>query len=205
MTSTQKPLRQRSTTEQRLDLAIGVILLVSAGAAVGGMFGLLLVWGGRVMPAWAVGATLLLVSLLLTVARSIIRKQRNRATGEGSPRRRSGWWTALAVVTAICAGFIGFRDLAFDASYQVLQPSGPGFCQAVAREDSFLFSGGGELYKVGFGGIGMPVSSWTADDGYRPIESGSYDFKWTSDGALLSVYGSGVDPVWPELHDFDCR
>ena len=201
------PTRQAPTPtiEKRLDQAVGLCLLVAAGAVVGALCGYLLVWGGEVVPAWAVGAALLVVSLVLAAVRSIVRKQRKGATGEVPPRRRSAWWSALAVLTALCAGFLGLADFVFDAGYKVLQPSGPGFCQAAVREDSFLFGGGGELYAVGFGGIGRAVSSWTADDGYNPVASGSYDFTWTSEGALLRVHGGSFSPVWPAQHEFDCR
>jgi hypothetical protein len=185
----------------RLDAAVRLCLLLAAVATVGGMFGFLLVWGQLVIPGWALSASLLVLSLVLAIARALLRR-RNAAPGEErSARRRSPQWVGIALMAGVCSVIGGVGDLG--ATYTVLRPPGPGFCQAAVREHSFLFAGGGELYAVGLGGFGRPVSSWTADDGYQPIASGSYDFTWDAEGALLSVHG-GPDPVWPALHDFDC-
>lgn len=205
MPSTTESFRLPSIVEKRFDATARGCLLLSGVAAVGGMFGFLVVWGGMVAPGWVVSAIFLSGALVIAVIRASVRRRLDRAAGESPLRKRSGWWAALAVVTVVCTGFLGLGDIAFEARYTVLQPSGPGFCQAVVREESFLFAGGGELYAVGFGGIGRSASSWTADDGYRPIDSGTYEFKWTAEGALLTVRGNGHDPVWPALHDFHCR
>ncbi|MFJ6314285.1 hypothetical protein [Pseudarthrobacter oxydans] len=185
----------------RLGAAVRLCLLLAAAAIVGGMFGFLLVWGPLVVPGWALGASLLVLSLALAVVRAFLLR-RNAASGEQrSARRRSPLWVGIATVAGVCSVIGGVGDLG--ATYTVLRPPGPGFCQAAVREHSFLFAGGGELYAVGLGGFGRPVSSWTVDDGYQPIASGSYDFTWEAEGALLTVHG-GIDPVWPALHDFDC-
>lgn len=186
----------------RLDQAASLCLLLAALAVVGGMFGFLLVWGEVVIPGWALGASLLVTSLVLAIVRAFVRHSRSAAPGEHrSTRRSSRIWVGLAVVVGIFSAIGGVGDLG--ATYTVLRPPGPGFCQAAVREHSFLFSGGGELYAVGLGGFGRPVSSWTADDGYRPIASGTYQFTWGAEGALLTVHGD-IDPVWPALHYFDC-
>lgn len=205
MTSTTELFRPRSTVERRLDANVRWCLLLSGVAAAGGMFGLLLVWGGMVAPGWAVSVVFLAAALIISVLRTFVRRKLDRFSGDALRRRRSGWWAAFAVVAVTCTGLLALGDIAFEATYKMLQPSGPGFCKAVVREDSVLFLGGGELYAVGFGGIGRSVSSWTTDDGYRPIRHGTYEFKWTEEGALLRVSGNGHDPVWPALHDFDCR
>ncbi|GAA3679577.1 hypothetical protein GCM10023081_17190 [Arthrobacter ginkgonis] len=202
---TELSVGARPHIEQRLDQTLGLCLLLAAATTLGGMFGLLLVWGGRVMPAWAISTTLLVASLALAIARARVRRHQAPDAGEQGPvRRRSGPWVALAVATGICSAAGGMGDFVFDAKYTVLQPGGPGFCQAAVKETSFLFAGSGELYAVEFGGLGRAVSSWAADDGYEPVASGSYDFEWTDEGALLSLYG-GADPVWPGSHSFDCR
>lgn len=74
----------------------------------------------------------------------------------------------------------------------------------MVRETSFLFAGSGEVYAVGASGIGWTRSSWTADDGYEPVASGTYELHWSADGGTLTVNGTTTNPVWPSLHELDC-
>ncbi|WP_406197940.1 hypothetical protein OG920_24620 [Streptomyces europaeiscabiei] len=97
-------------------------------------------------------------------------------------------------------------DLVSDAEYHVLRPPGPGGCTAVVRETSFLVIGSGEAYAVGRTGLALGESgSWTVDDGYRPIDTGTYELAWGRNGGLLQISGTSTDPV---LHggpvDVDC-
>ncbi|MHA7224024.1 hypothetical protein ACX80S_17165 [Arthrobacter sp. RHLT1-20] len=185
----------------RLDQAVSLCLFLAAVAMVGGMLGVVLVWGDLVMPGWALSASLLVLSRVLAIVGVFVRHRRKTASGEQrSTRRGSRLWAGLAVLVSVCSVISGVGDLG--ATYTVLRPQGPGFCQAAVREHSFMFAGGGELYAAGFGGFGRSVSSWTADDGYQPIASDTYEFKWDNEGALLQLHGA--DPVWPALHDFDC-
>lgn len=57
---------------------------------------------------------------------------------------------------------------------------------------------------MGQSGIGRRESSWSTDDGYRPIAAGSYDLHWGDAGGVLTVHGD-IDPVWPEVHEVHCR
>lgn len=201
MNSTWQSLRHRATEADRLDQAVSLCLSLAAVAMVGGMLGVVLVWGDLVMPGWALSASLLVLSLVLAIVGVFVRHRRKTASGEQrSTRRGSRLWAGLAVLVGVCSVISGVGDLG--ATYTVLRPQGPGFCQAAVREHSFMFAGGGELYAAGFGGFGRSVSSWTADDGYQPIASDTYEFKWDNEGALLQLHGP--DPVWPALHDFDC-
>lgn len=111
---------------------------------------------------------------------------------------------ALIIVTAgLGTAVRAAADLG--TNYQVLEPEGPGGCKAVVREAATLFAGSGALYPVGISGIGWRASSWTADDGYRPIAAGSYELRWSQDGGSLMVHGRATDPVWPALHVVRCR
>ncbi|MFJ2262548.1 hypothetical protein ACIOKD_30270 [Streptomyces sp. NPDC087844] len=105
--------------------------------------------------------------------------------------------TRLLIVTAvfgIAGGALG--DLFLGAEYRVLRPTGPGGCTAVVRETSFLMSGGGEAYAVGRTGLALGESgSWTVDDGYRPVASGTYALDWGRGGGLLQISGTSTDPV----------
>ncbi|MEU6029670.1 hypothetical protein ABZ825_22095 [Streptomyces tauricus] len=100
----------------------------------------------------------------------------------------------VAAVFGIAGGALG--DLFLGAEYRVLRPSGPGGCTAVVREASFLMSGGGEAWAVGRTGLAFGESgSWTVDDGYRPVASGTYALDWGRDGGLLQISGTSTDPV----------
>ncbi|KNH16272.1 hypothetical protein ACU18_14025 [Arthrobacter sp. ZBG10] len=185
----------------RVGQAASLCVVLAVVAMVGGMLGVVLVWGDLVVPGWVLSASLLVLSLVLAVV-GIGARHRRKASpdAQGSTRRGSRLWVGVALLVGVCSVTSGVGDLG--ATYTVLRPQGPGFCQAAVREQSFLFAGGGELYAVGFGGFGRSVSSWTSDDGYRPVASDTYEFTWDNDGALLQLHGS--DPVWPALHDFDC-
>ena len=197
MSSTTPVLEEQSPLERRLGHAVRACLVGAGVAAVGGGFGLLLLWGGVVMPGWAISASLLLVTAGLALVRALLGHRARR--GPRWPRRR---WGLLAVATGVVSGILALGDLG--ATYTVLPSSGPGTCRAVVREHSFLFAGSGDLYVVGPTGLGRPVSSWTADDGYEPVASGTYDFGWVDGEAHLSVSGRPGDPVWPSQHAFRC-
>lgn len=180
-------------------VAMGCRVLAAVVVAAG-WSGLLLVVGGRVVPGWALGGVLLVASLTPGLFR---RRVREPAPGPRDAGRRPGWALTLLTVGTALAGALGaLNDLS--ATYHVLTPDGPGGCRAVARETSFLFAGSGAVYEVGPVGIGRRVGSWTADDGYRPIASGTYELTWGTDGGVLNVSGRGGDPVWPALHEVDC-
>ncbi|MCT9113270.1 hypothetical protein N4G69_48480 [Streptomyces mirabilis] len=87
-------------------------------------------------------------------------------------------------------------DLISDARYHVLRPAGPGSCTVVVRETSLLMIGNGEAYAVGRTGLALGQSgSWTVDDGYRPVDAGTYALDWGRDGGLLRIRGTSTDPV----------
>jgi hypothetical protein len=180
-------------------VAVGCAVLAAVVVAAG-WSGLLLMVGGRVVPGWALGGALLVVSSATGLFR---RRVRGSAPGPDGADRIPRWArTLLTVVTALGSALGALNDLS--ATYHVLTPDGPGGCRAVARETSFLFAGSGEVYEVGPVGIGRRVGSWTADDGYRPIASGTYELTWGTDGGVLNVSGRGGDPVWPALHEVGC-
>ncbi|MFH8465417.1 hypothetical protein [Streptomyces sp. NPDC017991] len=177
--------------------AVGVGSLVLA--AVGSWSDLLLVVRGRVVPGWGVSAALLVMALVLRWA---LARVDHLASADAArlPRKRAVWaplGTRLLLVTAVlgtAGGAVG--DLFSGAEYHVLRPSGPGGCTAVVREASFLMSGGGEAYAVGRTGLALGESgSWTVDDGYRPVDSGTYALDWGRDAGLLRISGTSTDPV----------
>jgi hypothetical protein len=184
-----------SATARRLEGAAGWCLLLAAVALAGWWFDFVWVLGTLVVPGWAVSVGLLGVSIALAIVRAIAGEQ-------GAAKSTSPGWILSAVLIGLFNGFALLAD--FPATYTVLRPDGPGFCRVAVQESSFLFAGRGNVYAVGFAGLGREVGSWTADDGYRPIAAGSYELHWDDEGAVLSVYGDGGNPVWPNQHEVPC-
>ncbi|WP_328544434.1 hypothetical protein [Streptomyces europaeiscabiei] len=175
--------------------ATGLGILALAAAASWGS--LLLVVRGRVIPGWGVSAALLVVSLALRWALTRVDLPTDASR---LPRKRAGWarlGSRLLIVTAVLGTAWGaVDDLVSDAEYHVLRPPGPGGCTAVVRETSFLVIGSGEAYAVGRTGLALGESgSWTVDDGYRPIDTGTYELAWGRNGGLLQISGTSTDPV----------
>ncbi|MGX4692364.1 hypothetical protein [Streptomyces sp. JNUCC 63] len=166
-------------------------------AAVASWSSLLLVVQGRVVPGWVVSAALLVMSLVLRWALTRV----DRPAGASQfPRKRAAWTrpgSSLLIVTAVLGTAWGaVNDLISDAEYHVLRPAGPGGCTVVVRETSFLVIGNGEAYAVGRTGLALGKSgSWTVDDGYRPVDAGTYELDWGRDGGLLRISGTSTDPV----------
>ncbi|MEU0738138.1 hypothetical protein [Streptomyces sp. NPDC006134] len=201
--------------EERAQHGVRVSPAVSAAVGVGGLAlvavaswsSLLLVVRGRVVPGWGVSAGLLVVSLLLRWALS----RASRPADASGPARKGAARTRLGSSLLIVAAVLGIAwgavgDLFSSAEYHVLRPAGPGGCTAVVRETSAFVIGYGEAYAVGRTGLALGESgSWTVDDGYRPVEAGTYELDWGRDGGLLRVSGTGVDPVVRGgLTDIDC-
>ncbi|MER7420983.1 hypothetical protein ABT346_30095 [Micromonospora peucetia] len=188
-------------TKPRPSVAAGCVLLAAVVVA-GGWSGLLLVAAGHVVPAWALSGALLVAPQIPGLARRFVRRWAYESDDAGRNVRRPWVLTLLTVLAGVGTVLGAVGDAT--ATYHVLAPNGPGGCRAAVRESSFLFSGNGDVYAVGAIGIGWRVSSWTADDGYTPVASGTYELTWGTDSGVLIVGGRGVDPVWPALHEVDC-
>jgi hypothetical protein len=169
-----------------------------------GWCGLILVLGAFIPPPWLVGVVLSAVSVILgLVHRHLVVGKDDRETSPGGRRVAPVWRavTPLAVGGCVVA-FLG--DAAFGATYTVLDPSASDGCRAVARESSFLMSGGGQVYSVHPIGVGWRTGSWTADDGIRPIDNEQYEMSWGLGGGALLVHGDGHNPVYLSLHEVAC-
>lgn len=182
----------------RLFQATVVLLLLVPLCTVLGWAGLLLVVGEQVVPGWLLGAGLLVASVVLLTV-DVIRR-RSISPLKVLPKR--GLVTSLAVISVISSGFSALDDLS-SAKYFVLSPANSDGCRVAVREFSFLFAGRGTVYVVGETGVGRKVSSWTADDGYKPFSSGTYELRWYTDEGSLRI-DSNRDPVWPALHEIRC-
>jgi hypothetical protein len=178
---------------------------VSAVVGVGGLVvatlaswsSLLVVVRGHVVPGWGVSAGVLVVALVL---RWVLGGVRRSAGGGAVPSKRAGWvrpGNRLLIGTAVLGIAWGaVADLVSEADYHVLHPAGPGGCTVVVRETSFLMISNDEAYAVGPLGLALGRSgSWVIDDGYRPIDAGTYALDWGRDGGLLRISGTSTDPV----------
>lgn len=203
-------------TEARIQQGEGLSPGASTAAGVGSLAlaalaswsdPLLVVWG-HVVPGWGVSGVLLVLALVLwrTFLRAARRAETLRPLGE-----RARWWAGLVsrvLIVVAAFGVVGgaLADLALEARYYVLRPTGPGGCRAVVRETSFLMIGNGEAYAVGRTGLAWgEAGSWVVDDGYRPVADGTYEMKWERDGGLLLISGTSTDPVIRGgMTDIDC-
>lgn len=161
-------------------------LLLGLGVVVVSVNGWILVIGSHVVRNWVVSCMLLLVSLVLLRASAKTRRN-SRAGG-------SVWGWQRSLVMFLLVGSVGavslvgaFQDMNTQ-NFVLVSPRGPDSCRLVVRESAFLMSGKGEAYTVGTAGIGHLAGTWSTDDGYRPIEEGSYTLDWNTTGAELTVY-----------------
>ena len=105
------------------------------------------------------------------------------------------------------AGVATAFSWAFDSGSTsvVVNPSSAGGCRLVVQEQSFLMGGSGAVFVLpAHGVVARRVSRYSTDDGYRPVEAGSFTLTWAGERGHLEVLGSGVDPVWPRNHEVDC-
>ena len=188
-----------SEPPSRLFRASVILLVLAPLCSVLGWTGFLFVLGQQPVPGWATGGVLFLASMVLLKVDAF--RQRSIKSTDRT-RRRPWFMTLLAVVSVIFSGLGALDDLS-SAKYYVLSPASSDGCRVAVREFSFLFAGRGTVYVVGAAGIGRKVSSWTADDGYKPFSSGNYELKWYSGGGSLILH-SNSDPVWPALHEINC-
>jgi len=168
-------------------------------------------WGGLifmiavvVVPAWAVSVFLCAASIVLAVIDGRTRaKAQGREVLRKTPRPYGFAAYALVSLAAVGCVFAVLGDVVYGATYTVLTPVAPNGCTAVVRETSFFNTGEGEVHAVHPSGLGWRTSSWTADDGARPVEDGLYELSWNAGGSL-EISGDGQNPVWPNLHDVNC-
>ncbi|UIK87917.1 hypothetical protein [Arthrobacter polaris] len=179
--------QQVRSVNERANLAAFSCLLLALGVVVAFFNGWILIIGSHVIRSWIVSCALLLAALVLLWVRA------NEHRSDGATE--SGWVWSRAFVTILVVAVIGagsamgaFADM-WTHNF-ILDPRGPDGCQVVVRESAFFMGGGAEVYTVGAVGIGQKVGEWSTDDGYRPIEAGSYSLKWDDNGGELTVNGA---------------
>ncbi|WP_432492934.1 hypothetical protein [Kineococcus gypseus] len=107
--------------------------------------------------------------------------------------------TATLLASGIAALSIGLLDAV--SGYHVLSPTSAQGCRVLVAEDTFLLLGSGRVFLVPPGSRSpRQVATFSADDGYAPITSGTYRLTWNGSTADLDIWGSedmpiGYDPV----------
>ena len=185
----------------RLFRASVILLVLAPLCSVLGWTGFLFVLRQQAVPGWAIGVVLFLASMVLLKLDAF--RQRSITCTDRTRRIPRPWFVTLLVVVSVTFSGLGALDDLSSAKYYVLSPSNSDGCRVAVREFSFLFAGRGTVYVVGAAGVGRKVSSWTADDGYKPFSSGNYELMWYSDGGSLILH-SNSDPVWPALYEINC-
>jgi hypothetical protein len=146
---------------------------------------------------------------LLVLGRMLGRVERRRGAstlGEGGDRRSPGQGLGVGLLV-VGAGAVAAFAWALDSTSVavVLEPASAAGCRVVVQEHSFLMGGRGAVFALPADGLVAPrVSRYSMDDGYRPVDAGSFSVTWTGERGYLEVSGSGVDPVWPRVHEIDC-
>ncbi|SEE29529.1 hypothetical protein SAMN04489740_1066 [Arthrobacter alpinus] len=167
------------------DLPSICCLLLGLGVVTALFNGWILVIGSHVVRTWIVSCVILVASLVLLWVRA---KRRRSDSANGGIW---GWTRPIVTFLLVAAVGVGssmgaFADMGMHNF--MLDPRGQDGCQLVVRESAFLMAGGGEVYTVGTAGIGQLAGAWSTDDGYRPIEAGSYTLDWDSNVGELTVH-----------------
>ena len=131
------------------------------------------------------------------------RRSSSAAVAAGPGLGKAAAVSLLVAAAGVVAAFDWFFSYGSDAV--VLDPASAGGCRVVVEEHSFLMSGSGTVFVLPADDlVARRVSRYTTDDGYRPVEAGSYSLTWSGERGYLEVSGTGVDPVWPRGHEIDC-
>jgi hypothetical protein len=195
---------------------VGIALFAGTLALVVSSFAwpAVLVLGDRVTSAGDAAVALLgcglLVGLLSRVLAVVDRRRgrgRSVPDAEGARRARSGRRLAV-VLLVVGAGAGAAVSWALDSgsTSAVLAPASASGCRVVVQEHAFLMGGSGSVFVLPAGAVvARRVSRYSTDDGYRPVEAGSFALSWAGERGHLEVSGSGFDPVWPRSHEVVCR
>ena len=99
---------------------------------------------------------------------------------------------ALALsVSVLVAGF----ECLLTAAY-IADPASPAGDRAVVVERNVLLAGYGDVYLVSGGfGVGRKIASYSADDGYSPMDNGTYALEWRGSEPHFTAYGTPANPV----------
>ena len=97
----------------------------------------------------------------------------------------------MYVVSILVAGF----ECLLTAAY-IADPASPAGDRAVVVERNVLLAGYGDVYLVSGGfGVGRKIASYSADDGYSPMDNGTYALEWRGSEPHFTAYGTPANPV----------
>lgn len=167
-----------------------------------------IVLGSYIPRSWHLAGLLTMLGLAALVVGSSFRvAAQNR--GQAEPR---ALWRRVAVVSttlvALLVSTVALLVIGLAAavtSYHVLQPAGPQGCRIVVAEDTFLLLGSGRVFVLPAGSHRpRQVTTFSTDDGYRPISLNTYRLSWDGPTASLSLWGSASAPVSYEQVPLTC-
>lgn len=116
-------------------------------------------------------------SVFLSVASWMTRRSGgDSAKGPVTDGKRAVRWLANGITVLVLFASIlvaGFECL-LTAAY-IADPASPAGDRAVVVERNVLLAGYGDVYLVSGGfGVGRKIASYSADDGYSPMDNGTY-------------------------------
>ena len=137
-------------------------------------------------------------SVFLSVASWMTRRSGgDSAKGPVTDGKRAVRWLANGItVLALSASILvaGFECLL--AVPYIAEPTGPAGDRVVVVERNVLLAGYGDVYLVSGGfGVGRKIASYSADDGYSPMDNGTYALEWRGSEPHFTAYGTPANPV----------
>ena len=137
-------------------------------------------------------------SVFLSVASWMTRRSGgDSAKGPVTDGKRAVRWLANGItVLALSASILvaGFECLL--AVPCIAEPTGPAGDRVVVVERNVLLAGYGDVYLVSGGfGVGRKIASYSADDGYSPMDNGTYALEWRGSEPHFTAYGTPANPV----------
>ena len=137
-------------------------------------------------------------SVFLSVASWMTRRSGgDSAKGPVTDGKRAVRWLANGITVLVLFASIlvaGFECL-LTAAY-IADPASPAGDRAVVVERNVLLAGYGDVYLVSGGfGVGRKIASYSADDGYSPMDNGTYALEWRGSEPHFTAYGTPANPV----------
>jgi len=157
------------------------------------------VLGSYVPRSWHLAGLLTVLGLAALMIGAWLRvaaEDHGQAEPRGLLRRVAVVATTLATLLVAVVALLVIELAAAVTSYHVLQPAGPQGCRIVVAEDTFLLLGSGRVFVLPAGSHRpRQVTTFSTDDGYRPISLNTYRLTWDGPTASLALWGSGFAPV----------
>ena len=109
----------------------------------------------------------------------------------GRPMAANGITVLTLSASILVAGFECLLAVPY-----IAEPTGPAGDRVVVVERNVLLAGYGDVYLVSGGfGVGRKIASYSADDGYSPMDNGTYALEWRGSEPHFTAYGTPANPV----------